>query len=114
NFCLEGDWFGFDVGSSRSFSAEAVEDTLVYRYPRQYIGRFIAELPQAAEQLWNLTLRDLAHAQGQTAMLGRMTAPMRVSSFLLDISKRHGSSTLIELPMSRADIADYLGLTIET
>jgi hypothetical protein len=43
-----------------------------------------------------------------------MTAPMRVSSFLLELSKRHGASTLIELPMSRADVADYLGLTIET
>jgi CRP/FNR family nitrogen fixation transcriptional regulator len=114
NFCLAGDWFGLDVGILRSFSAEAVEDTVVYRYPRQSIGRLIAELPQVAQQLWNLTLRDLAHAQGQTAMLGRMTAPMRVSSFLLELSKRHGASTLIELPMSRADVADYLGLTIET
>jgi len=114
NFCLEGDWFGFDAGILRSFSAEAVEDTVLYRYPRQSIGRLIAELPQVAQQLWNLTLRDLAHAQGQTAILGRMTAPMRVSSFLLDLSRRHGTCTLVELPMSRADVADYLGLTIET
>lgn len=114
NFCLEGDWFGFDVGGSRSFSAEAVVETFVYRYPRQPIGRLIAELPQVAQQLWNITLRDLAHAQSQTAILGRMTAPMRVSRFLLELSKRHGTSTLVELPMSRADVADYLGLTIET
>lgn len=114
NFCLEGDWFGFDVGGSRSFAAEAVEETFVYRYPRQSIGRLITDLPQVAQQLWNITLRDLAHAQGQTAILGRMTAPMRVSSFLLHLSKRHGTSTLVELPMSRADIADYLGLTVET
>jgi CRP/FNR family nitrogen fixation transcriptional regulator len=114
NFCLEGDWFGFDVGGSRSFSAEAVEETFVYRYPRQSIGQLIAELPQVAQQLWNITLRELAHAQGHTAILGRMTAPMRVSSFLLELSKRHGASTLLEVPMSRADVADYLGLTIET
>jgi CRP/FNR family transcriptional regulator, nitrogen fixation regulation protein len=114
NFCLAGDWFGLDVGILRRFSAEAVEDTVVYRYPRQSIGRLITELPQVAQQLWNLTLRDLAHARGQTAMLGRMTAPMRVSSFLLHLSKRQGGGTLIELPMSRADVADYLGLTIET
>lgn len=114
NFCLPGDWFGFDIGGSRSFSAEAVEETLVYRYPRQSIGHLITELPQVAQQLWNLTLRDLARAQGQTAILGRMSAPMRVASFLLDLSKRHGTSTLVQLPMSRADIADYLGLTIET
>jgi CRP/FNR family nitrogen fixation transcriptional regulator len=114
SFCFPEDWFGLDVGVSRSFSAEAMEDTIVYRYPRQSIGRLIAELPQVAQQLWNLTLRDLAHAQGQTAMLGRMSAPMRVSSFLLQLSKRHGASILLDLPMSRADVADYLGLTIET
>src|SRR5262249_26644294 len=114
NFCSGGDCFGFDFGSARSFSAEAVEECVVYRYPRQSIGRLIAELPQVAQQLWNLTLRDLAHAQSQTAILGRMTAPMRVASFLLDLSARHRSSTLLELPMSRADVADYLGLTVET
>ncbi len=113
-FFFSGDCFGFDLGGTRIFSAEAVDDCIVYRYPRQSIGRMIAELPQVAQQLWNVTLRDLAHAQCQTAILGRMTAPMRIASFLLDYSARHGSSSLLDLAMPRADIADYLGLTVET
>jgi CRP/FNR family nitrogen fixation transcriptional regulator len=113
-FCLEGDCFGFEVGSARAFAAEAIEDCIVYRYPRQSIGRLIVEFPHVAQQLWNITLKDLAHAQTQTTIVGRMTAPMRVASFLLDLSTRNGWSTLINLPMPRADVADYLGLTVET
>ena len=113
-FYLAGDCFGFDLGGTRTFAAEAVEDSLVYRYPRQSIGRLIAELPLVAQQLWNFTLQDLTHAQTQTVVLGRMTAPMRVANFLLNCSTRHVSSTELSLPMSRADIADYLGLTVET
>jgi CRP/FNR family transcriptional regulator, nitrogen fixation regulation protein len=113
-FYLAGDCFGFDLGATRTFAAEAVEDSLIYRYSRQPIGRLITEFPQVAQQLWNFTLQDLAHAQTQTTLLGRMTAPMRVASFLLDLSARHVSSTAISLPMARADIADYLGLTVET
>jgi CRP-like cAMP-binding protein len=74
----------------------------------------IAEFPHVAQQLWNFALQDLAHIQTQTAILGRMTAPMRVAGFLLDLSARHLSSTALCLPMARADIADYLGLTVET
>jgi CRP/FNR family nitrogen fixation transcriptional regulator len=114
NFCFEGDCFGFDLGGTRGFSAEAVDDVLIYRFPRQPIGRLISERPQVAQQLWNITLKELAHAQMQTAILGRMTAPMRVASFLLETSSRRSACTLLDLPMSRMDIADYLGLTVET
>jgi CRP-like cAMP-binding protein len=113
-FYFEGDCFGFDLGGARTFSAEAVDDVAVYRYPRQSVGHLINERPQVARQLWNFTLKELAHAQAQTALLGRMTAAMRVSSFLLEVFARRGSSTLLELPMSRMDVADYLGLTVET
>jgi CRP/FNR family transcriptional regulator, nitrogen fixation regulation protein len=113
-FYLPGDCFGLDLGSIRTFSAEAIEDTVLYRYPRLPIGRLVAEYPQVAQQLWNFTLQDLARAQAQTVILGRMAAPMRVASFLLELSARHVSSEVLHLPMPRADIADYLGLTVET
>jgi CRP-like cAMP-binding protein len=113
-FCFDGDCFGFDLDGTRSFAAEAVSDVVVYVYPRQSIGQLIVEWPQLAQQLWNITLKDLAHAQKQTAILGRMTAPMRVASLLLDLFAQRKSSTLLDLPMSRLDMADYLGLTVET
>jgi CRP-like cAMP-binding protein len=59
-------------------------------------------------------LRDLANAHGRTLLLARMTAPERVATFLLEMFERCDRSKALDLPMSRNDIADYLGLTIET
>ena len=59
-------------------------------------------------------LRELASARFRTLMLGRMSAPERVATFLLDMFERRDAARAVDLPMSRNDIADYLGLTIET
>ncbi len=61
-----------------------------------------------------MTLRNLAHAQTRLLLLGRMTAPERVASFLLELVERRDVRRILDVPMSRSDIADYLGLTIET
>jgi CRP/FNR family nitrogen fixation transcriptional regulator len=61
-----------------------------------------------------MTLRNLAHAQTRTLLLGRMTAPERVANFLLELTERRDVQRALDVPMSRNDIADYLGLTIET
>jgi CRP-like cAMP-binding protein len=69
---------------------------------------------QLARRFCDQMLRDLAHAQTRMLLLGRMTAPERVASFLLEVFERRDAGRAVQLPMSRTDIADYLGLTIET
>ena len=113
-FCFGGDCFGFENASERVFSAEAVGEVIVMRYPRRATERLIDENPLLARRLCDMTLRDLAHAQTRMLLLGRMTAPERVASFLLEMSERRDTRRVVELPMSRNDIADYLGLTVET
>lgn len=113
-FCFGGDCFGFENPSERVFSAEAVGEVIVMRYPRRATERLIDENPLLARSLCDMTLRDLAHAQTRMLLLGRMTAPERVASFLLEMSERRDARRVVDLPMSRNDIADYLGLTIET
>jgi len=113
-FFFSGDCFGLDNMPERLFSAEAVSDVIVMRYPRRATERLIDETPKLAWGLHDMTLRDLANAQIRMMMLGRMSAPERVATFLLDMFDRRDATRALDLPMSRNDIADYLGLTIET
>ena len=113
-FYFAGDCFGLDNLPERLFSAEAVSDAIVMRYPRRATERLIDESPMLARSLRDMTLRDLTNAQIRMMMLGRMSAPERVATFLLDMFDRRDATRALDLPMSRNDIADYLGLTIET
>lgn len=113
-FYFGGDCFGLDNMPERLFSAEAVGDVVVMRYPRRATERLIDENPRLARSLRDMTLRDLANAQIRMLLLGRLSAPERVATFLLDMFDRRDVTRALDLPMSRNDIADYLGLTIET
>ena len=113
-FYSAGDAFGLDSGGERGFSAEAVTDATVMRYSRAATERALEESPALDRRLRDLMLKSLAAAQGRLLLLGRMTAPERVAAFLLDTIERNDGAARFDLPMSRSDIADYLGLTIET
>jgi CRP/FNR family transcriptional regulator, nitrogen fixation regulation protein len=113
-FCFAGDCFGLDVADERSFSAEAVGEAIVMRYSRRSTERLLDDNQKLARRLCDMTLRDLAHAQTRTLRLGQMTALERVANFLLELSERRDTRRVLDVPMSRNDIADYLGLTIET
>jgi CRP/FNR family nitrogen fixation transcriptional regulator len=113
-FCFVGDSFGLGDGAERMMSAEAVGDVVVLRYSRQATERLVDDNPTLARHLRDLALRSLASAQRQMLLLGRMTACERVASFLLELAERCAAGDAIEVPMSRSDIADHLGLTIET
>ena len=113
-FRFGGDCFGIDNAGERIYSAEAVDDVIVMRYRRSMTEQLVDQNPALARVLRDTVLRELANAQGRTLMLGRMTAPERVAAFLLEMFERRDRTRVLDLPMSRNDIADYLGLTIET
>jgi CRP-like cAMP-binding protein len=112
-FYTPGDVFGFESGDVHTFSAEAISETKVAVIKRSALLALAARDHGVARQIWTITSRELQRAQEHVLALIK-TAEERVAGFLLQMSERASGSSQIELPMSRQDIADYLGLTIET
>jgi CRP/FNR family transcriptional regulator, nitrogen fixation regulation protein len=112
-FYLPGDIFGLEVGDDHTFSAEAVVDSKVLVVKRTSIMGLAARDAEIASQLWSMTARELQRTRNHIMLLIK-TARERVAGFLLEMASRQPASNEIDLPMSRRDIADYLGLTIET
>jgi CRP/FNR family transcriptional regulator, nitrogen fixation regulation protein len=112
-FYLAGDIFGLEFAEEHTFSAEAVSDAKVVVVKRSAISTLSSRDPAIGGELFALTGRELRQAQGHVLLLVK-SAQERVASFLLEMAERTGSGNTVELPMSRQDIADYLGLTIET
>ena len=114
-FALPGEIFGLDGLCHHRFFAEAVSDVVVQAFPRQEINRLVSHDPAAAQSWQAYTLERLAAAEDRFILLGRRTATERVAAFLLDLAGRgQAADGIVDLPMSRYDIADYLGLTAET
>ncbi len=114
DFFLPGDFIGFDAQEQYRFSAEAVTDTTLLRYDRHNVERMLLLRSGLGRRLLDRVYHRLSVAQEQMLLLGRKSASERVASFLLVLSERNGKADRISLPMSRGDIADYLGLTVET
>jgi CRP-like cAMP-binding protein len=112
-FHLPGDIFGLEAGDEHAFSAEAITQSTVLVVKRSAVTALAARDSDVARQLWNLTARELQRMQDHVMLLIK-SAQERVASFLLQMARRIPGANEIELPMSRQDIADYLGLTIET
>jgi CRP/FNR family nitrogen fixation transcriptional regulator len=112
-FYLPGDIFGLEFADEHTLSAEAVSDTKVLVVKRSALSALAGRDPSVAQQLFALTGRELHRVQDRTLLLIK-NARERVASFLLEMADRASENNIIELPMSRQDIADYLGLTIET
>ncbi len=114
-FHLPGDIFGLEAGSEHRFSAEAVGDVTVIAYRRSRLSALIQEDARFGDRIMNATLRSLERAQDHMLLLGRKTAQEKMATFLLDMADRLSDDhEHFELPMQRSDIADHLGLTIET
>lgn len=117
-FAYPGQILALDADTTYCTTAEAVTHAKLCQYPRAKFERVIDECPELARQLFAIVAQDLTAARSQMLLLGRKSATERVASFLLDLSERQDARgedpSVIDLPMSRGDIGDYLGLTIET
>jgi CRP/FNR family nitrogen fixation transcriptional regulator len=111
-FYFPGDIFGMELGAQHASSAEAVSACTITVVRRATLLAAVAKDPDVSNRLWAHTAQELEQAR-RHAMLLVKTAQERVASFLIDISNRL-TGEAVELPMSRQDIADFLGLTIET
>ena len=106
-FHLAGEVFGFEAGSIHHFFAETIAASGIH-VMRPARGRSLAD------ELMPIALQVLVRAQEHLLVLGRQAAEERLAAFLVDMAERQGGLMQVELPMSRTDIGDYLGLTIET
>ena len=117
-FLVTGDFLGLAVNESYAYTAETVTSCSVCRFPRRKIEALMDEFPKMQRRLFSMASNELAAAQDQMLLLGRKTAKEKICSFLLMLSQRAArrghKENPVYVPMSRADIADYLGLTTET
>ncbi|TYL86533.1 helix-turn-helix domain-containing protein [Bradyrhizobium rifense] len=113
-FHLATDIFGLENGSEHRFTAEAIVDTTVRLVKRKSLELVAESDAMVARNLLSMTTSNLQHAEDHMLLLGRKTSLERVAAFLLEMDKRLTAAGVMALPMSRRDIADYLGLTLET
>jgi CRP/FNR family transcriptional regulator, nitrogen fixation regulation protein len=112
-FYLPGDIFGLEVGTEHQFSADAIGRTVMRVVRRSALLTLASRDNKVARDLWTFAARELHQTQERMLLLAK-SAQQRLATFLLEMSERLASSDIVQLPMSRQDIGDYLGLTIET
>ena len=113
-FHLAGDIFGLEIGSDHRFTAEAIIDTTVRLMKRRSLELVAESDVVIARNLLSMTTSNLRHAEDHMLLLGRKTSLERVAAFLIEMDRRSTAAGVLALPMCRRDIADYLGLTLET
>jgi CRP/FNR family transcriptional regulator len=115
-FANGGNFLGLAVSDTYAFSAEAIDAVRYCRFPRTRLRELMHDFPLMQERLLQVASTELVAAQEQMLLLGRKSARERVATFLISQSQlgSAGQRSRFVLPMARGDIADYLGLTIET
>ena len=113
-FYLPGDVFGMEPGEVHRFAAEAIADSSILIVKRSAFIIAARRNSGMVAELWTETMTHLQQAQEHMLVLGRKNAQERIATFLLEMARRLSKQGAVELPMPRQDIADYLGLTIET
>jgi len=117
-FVTAGDFIGLSLSERCAYSADAIDDAVVCRFDRTAYVNFVSQTPRLLRRLHEATSHELTLAQDHMVLLGRRSAEEKVATFLLSLRERMrrlGASVVtLALPMSRTDLADHLGLTIET
>jgi CRP/FNR family transcriptional regulator len=117
-FLFAGDFLGIAMNEKYAYSAEAVNQVTLCRFSRRKLEALLDKFPKLEKRLLGMASNELVLAQDHILLLGRKSAQEKVASFLLSLSdraiKRKGMASPISMPMSREDIADYLGLATET
>jgi CRP/FNR family nitrogen fixation transcriptional regulator len=113
-FHLAGDIFGLANDGAHRFTAEAIVDTTVRLAKRVSLAHVAERDATVARDLLKMTAISLKHAEDHMLLLGRKTSLERVAAFLIEMDRRSTIAGILALPMCRRDIADYLGLTLET
>lgn len=118
SFAFPGDLIGFGHGPEYRFDCEALSNARVQVIPRMSFLSAARERPDLGERLLEIAASQVAGMQDHSMLLGRKTAAERIATFLVELVERSGQEedapVRLQLPMTRADIADYLGLTVET
>lgn len=117
-FRFAGDLIGFSAGREHAFSAEAMTDATICRLDRRSLEQLLHRHPVMEARMLDLCARELAATQDHLLVLGRYSAEERVAAFLVSLAEaqklRGRSETMLDLPATRADLGDLLGLTLET
>jgi CRP/FNR family nitrogen fixation transcriptional regulator len=113
-FYVAGEVFGLEAGDAHSLCAEAVSDCTVISYRRRALRRWRRMIKLFRVNFFAHAMKNLARAQEHSLSLGRRNAVEKVAAFLIELFEKAPDAKVITLAMTRQDIADYLGLTMET
>lgn len=118
SFAYRGDIVGFGQGVAHRFDCDALSRARVQVIPKSSLLLAAKERPELSERLLDVAASQVASMQEHSMLLGRKTAAEKIATFLVDLAERAGAvdegPVRLLLPMTRADMADYLGLTVET
>lgn len=117
-FALPGDFLGLAMSDRNVFSADALESVTTCHFSRANFSDLLDEKPHLLRRLHSIASHELSLAQDQMVLLGRRTAEEKIAAFLMGLRARwgriNGANVHVPLPMTRQDIGDFLGLTVET
>ena len=116
-FALPGDFLGYILGDIYTCSAVALGEVTTCRFSRKIFDELLDKMPHLLRSMYAAVARELSFAQRHMMLLGHYSARQKVAAFVLQVRERwriNGASVHVRLPMSRQDIADYLGMSIET